>query len=67
MGEVNITSTNQSGGITAQHVTTGNSQLHVAAPAVPPAESRSRRAFWWIFGIAGFLAACATVYKFFQS
>lgn len=64
MNDVNIKSENQSGGITAQNVNTGNgTQFDVASTAEK--EGRIKTIFWWIFGLAGLLAAVFSIYKFF--
>ena len=66
MNDVNIRSENQSGGITAQNVSTGNgTQFNVAT--APEKKGRIKTIFWWIFGLVGLLAAALTVYKFFLS
>ena len=66
MNDVNIKSENQSGGITAQNVNTGNG-THFDGASAPEKEGRIKTIFWWICGLVGLLAAGLSVYKFFLS
>ena len=66
MGDVDIKSNNQSGGITAQNVNTSNgNQFNVSNTS--PKENRFKKLIWWVFGIGGFIAAIVTIIKFFSS
>ena len=64
MSNVNIKSENQSGGITAQNVNAGGG-AQFNSTSTPEKESRPKAIFWWVFGVAGLLAACISIYKFF--
>jgi hypothetical protein len=63
MANVTIKSNNQSGGITAQSVTT---------PTAQPTENQTKhegrftKLFWWIFGIAGVIGAAASGVAIFK-
>ncbi len=65
MSDVKIKSENQSGGITAQNVNTGNGTTFGRTNS--DKEPGIKKIFWWVFGLASLLAAAVTVYKFFFS
>jgi hypothetical protein len=61
MTDVNIKSENQSGGITAQNVSTGSSeQLNITKQTNN--ESKWKTIFWWIFGIVGCIGVGIAIY-----
>ena len=63
MADVKIESKNQSGGITAQNVNTGNSnQIENTENQTTEQEGSTKKLFWWVFGIVGLVAAIATIY-----
>ena len=58
-----ISSTNQKGGVTGQNVNTGNNanfESKNTAPDKP--KSRSKEIAWWLFGIAGAIAAVVSIF-----
>lgn len=58
MSNINIKSTNQSGGITAQNVTSSSTQF---TSNQTEQEGKLTKLFWWIFGVAGVIGAAAGV------
>jgi len=66
MNNVNIKSENQSGGITAQNVNTGNnSTLSINTPT-PEKERKIKVIFWWIFGLLSAASAIVPILKYFS-
>ncbi len=63
MSNVTIKSNNQSGGVTAQSVTTPTAQ---STENKTKPEGRFTKLFWWIFGIAGVIGAAASVVAIFK-
>jgi len=61
MGDVNIKSENQSGGITAQNVNSGNEN----SVSVNEKEGSTKTLFWWIFGLLGAASAIVAIVKYF--
>jgi len=64
MGDVNIKSENQSGGITAQNVNAGNGNSFSVNNG-PEKESPAKAIFWWIFGLLGAVSAIVAIVKYF--
>jgi hypothetical protein len=57
VGDTNISSTGQKGGITAHTVNAGG--------AIPPKPSWAKRVMWWVVGIATVVGAIAGVWQVF--
>lgn len=66
MGDLNIKSNNQSGGITAQNVNSGSiGSFSVNQPAKKAGKLKSF--FWWVFGILAAASAIVTVLAYFST
>jgi hypothetical protein len=59
LGNIEIKSDRQSGGITAQNVSFGSS----TPPSEPPKKSRAKSIFWWVVGVATVIGTVAAVYE----
>ncbi len=65
MGDINIKSKNQSGGVTAQNVNVGNFEPFSMIQS-PKKEGKLKAVIWWVFGLLGAAAAIVTVLTYFQ-
>lgn len=66
MGEINIKSENQSGGITAHTVNTGESTvttLHSENLDAVPKESKAKTISYWVFGVGGLIGVILAFFK----
>lgn len=64
MRDVNIKSENQSGGITAQNVNTGNNAAFNVNTPTPEKEGKMKRIFWWVFGLLSAGSALVGIVKY---